>query len=169
MIARGLLGAAALLLLAGCTAAPGSLLIDHDVAQCIPSDLYTEVLIGVAVENTGTEDAAITDLSFPSLEGVEVADAWLVDPDPQDDGTTLGYGVEEYPIDASTRPSWENRVPAVGATLPADHSAFIALHLLRVAPDALVDGVSVSYRIGSTVHTVESNVQVEFASTGCAG
>ncbi len=167
MIARALLGAAALLLLSGCTAAPGPLLIDHDIEQCVPSDRYTDVLVGLSVTNTGGEDATLVDLTFPSLEGVEIADAWLVDADPQQDGSTLGYGVEEYPIDASTRPSWEDRVPAVGASIAADHTAFIALHLLRVAPDALVDGLSVSYRVGSGVQTVESNARIEFSSTGC--
>ena len=167
MIARVTLGAGVLLLLTGCTAAPGPLRIDHDVAQCIPSDTYDDVLVGVSLENPGDTDVTITDLTFPTLEGVDVAEAWLVDPDPQDDGTTLGYGVEEYPIDASTRPRWDDRVPAVGATLAADHTAFIALHLRHVDPDALVEGVSVSYRLGDALHTVESNIRVEFSSAGC--
>jgi hypothetical protein len=166
VIARVALGAGVLLLLAGCTAAPSPVLIG-DSSQCIPSDRYDDVLVGVPLENPGNADVTITDLTFPTLEGVDVVEAWLVDADPQDDGTTLGYGVEEFPIDASTRPSWDDRVPAVGATLAADHDAFIALHLRRVDPDALLDGVSVSYRLGEALHTVESNWQVEFASTGC--
>ena len=158
--------AALVLLLAGCTAPAAPLVTAMDTTNCFDSALYTEALVGVAIENRGTGGIEIEHVRFPAHKGITVHDVWLVDADPQEDGTTLGYGAEAYPPDVSTRPSWHDRVPAEGATVPAGTSTFLVVRFERTESDSVVDGVNVDYVADGVSYTAESNVRFGFSSTG---
>jgi hypothetical protein len=165
-VIRGLLLGACLLLLTACAAQPGPLLLGHDTTSCAPSDQYTEVVAGVAIANPDGRDVTIDGVEFATTDGIDVITIWLVDADPQDDGTTLGYGLEAFPPDTRTRPSWDARIDAAGATLPAGHDSFLVAHLRSTADDGAVDGLTVNYSVGSTQYTATTNARVGFSSTG---
>jgi hypothetical protein len=165
-VIRRLLLGACLLLLTACAPQPGPLLLGHDTTSCAPSDRYTEVVAGLAIANPDGRDLTLDSVEFTSVDGVDVVHLWLVDADPQDDGSSLGYGLEAYPPDTATRPSWDARVDATGATLPAGHDAFLVAHLSRTADDGAVDGLTVRYTVGSTQYTATTNARVGFSSTG---
>lgn len=158
--------AAAVVLLSGCAAAPDPLQLDQGVTGCFDSDLYTEGIVGLGITNPADEDARLEAISFTTLDDLTVLDVWLIDADPQADGTTLGYGMEAYPPDVETRPSWDDRVDAEGATLPGGHSSFLVIHIERSSAEATFRGVAVAYRIGDTEYTATSDNAAGFSAAG---
>ncbi len=140
--------------------------LDHGVTGCFDSDLHTEGIVGLGITNPAEGDARIDAISFPTLDDLTVLDVWLIDGDPQSDGTTLGYGLEAFPPDVETRPSWDDRVDAEGATLAGRHSSFLVIHIERSSDEATFRGVAVTYRIGDTPYTATSDYAAGFSAAG---
>ena len=130
MLAGALLATAAPL--AACSSGPGPLGNGGDGGtECVPGRVGQTLSMGFyALENTGTEAAAIQSVTQSGEQGITATKAWVIPIVRHPNGSTLllGAGFAWPPV---TWPTWRDRRPAVGAVIGAGKSVNLAYGVTR--------------------------------------
>jgi hypothetical protein len=157
------LGAAAAVLLSGCSSdpGPGPIANGGSGSQCLQAGLGKLVTVGsYDLDNKGKSPAKITGIRLPHMHGLRVTSAWLTPilKDPADgDWEEIGIGFPWPPGgDPTTDREWARRVPLIGAVVRPGQDPNLSFGVARIgAHNGTADGPQVTYTSGG--HSYAAN------------